>query len=182
MALLCILGAEGCVVDVNQIGIHMRRALGAGALQGAIRIDRNLQCVYIVCGIPINLQQQNKDFVFKAFRNRYVPSQPRMARAAAGGTPMIPHDPPWTPLDPRDPHGSPGPGISWDGLGPGSPEDWARGSVHHRPIHSNVDSRHFGATMENKNPETQLGPTGFESKRFFGSAVAADHLFFDAIW
>ena len=54
--LLCILGAEGCVVDVNRIGIHMRRALGAGALQGAIRIDRNLQCVYIVCGIPIHLQ------------------------------------------------------------------------------------------------------------------------------
>ena len=54
----------------------MRRALGAGALQGAIRIDRNLQCVYSVCGIPIHLQQQNKDFVFKAFRNRYVPSQP----------------------------------------------------------------------------------------------------------
>ena len=66
--LLCILGAEGCVVDVNRIFNTYEACPWSGALQGAIRIDRNLQCVYIVCGIPINLQQQNKDFVFKAFR------------------------------------------------------------------------------------------------------------------
>ena len=32
--LLCILGAEGCVVYVSRIGLHMRRSFVAGALQG----------------------------------------------------------------------------------------------------------------------------------------------------
>ena len=32
--LLCILGAEACVVYVSRIGIHMKRSFGTGALQG----------------------------------------------------------------------------------------------------------------------------------------------------
>ena len=32
--LLCILGAEACVVYVSRIGIHMKRPFGAGAFEG----------------------------------------------------------------------------------------------------------------------------------------------------